>query len=381
MTDRLVLPVALLVALVAADLTAACTIVSAVAANGQVWNLNNEDGPPDVATLLSVTPSSAPGRYGYFTLHYLTPGKGPGVNAQGGTNEAGLTFDFNAIDPVVPFDPATKRPFPAGNDAIFDHVLGTMRTVGEVVDFFDTYWFEGGFTSAQMHVADRDGTFAIISPSGTRVSEPGRPLITTNFDICGGEDGSFCWRYPIAERTLAEREVGLATMLSIALDTRQKEHTTVYTNVQNLTTGDVWFMSVHDPDRIARVNVADLLARGAHVYPLSDLDAVERGPSPAAPRLPDSAGLAPADSVAGAYWNDYARGIAVVPDPEGVRVTYANGVEDLLVAQPSGAYALPGSGEKIAFERDEAGGGWLLHLYLDDRWALTARRTGPVGDG
>ena len=132
-------------------------------------------------------------------------------------NEAGLTFDFNAIDPVGDFDPATKTPFPAGNNAIFGHILSRFSTVGEVIDFFDTYWFVDDFTSAQMHVADRNGTFAIISPSGVQVTESGRPLISTNYDICGGEDGGYCWRYPIAEEKLATREVGLATMLSIAL--------------------------------------------------------------------------------------------------------------------------------------------------------------------
>ncbi len=32
----------------------ACTIVSAVAENGQVWNMNNEDGPRGVANYINV---------------------------------------------------------------------------------------------------------------------------------------------------------------------------------------------------------------------------------------------------------------------------------------------------------------------------------------
>ena len=50
MINRFALPTALLIALLSANPSAACTIVSAIAANGQVWNMNNEDGPPDVAT-------------------------------------------------------------------------------------------------------------------------------------------------------------------------------------------------------------------------------------------------------------------------------------------------------------------------------------------
>ncbi len=33
--------------------------------------------------------------------------------------------------------------------------MADMRSVDEVVAFFETYWFAGGFRSAQLHVADR----------------------------------------------------------------------------------------------------------------------------------------------------------------------------------------------------------------------------------
>jgi hypothetical protein len=35
-----------------------CTIVSAIARNGNVWNLNNEDGPFGVANFINVFPKS-----------------------------------------------------------------------------------------------------------------------------------------------------------------------------------------------------------------------------------------------------------------------------------------------------------------------------------
>lgn len=233
----------------------ACTIVSAIAKNGHVWNMNNEDGPRDVANYLSVFPRTNGNEYGYYTLSYISPKAGEGGFTQGGTNEAGLTFDFNAMPYVEEFDPAGRWPFPAGNDAILAHVMGSMSTVDEVIEFFGTYWFENGFRAAQMHVADRTGKLAIISPSGVRVAEPCEPLISTNYDLCGGADGSDCWRYPVAEQILSEREVNLGTTLSIALATRQKEYTTMYSNVQNLTTGKVWFLSYHDPDEMAQFNI------------------------------------------------------------------------------------------------------------------------------
>ena len=353
----------------------ACTIVSAVAADSQVWNMNNEDGPTSVGNFISVFPKTEQSRYGYYTLSYLSPRAGEGGNAQGGMNEAGLTFDFNAIRYVDDFDPDSRQAYPDGNDAILAHIMGNMRSVDEVIAFFETYWFVDGFRSAQMHVADRDGKFALISPSGVHVAETGTPLISTNYDICGGEDGGACWRYPIAEEKLATREVGLATMLSIALDTRQKEHTTVYSNVQNLTTGDVWFLSYHDPDRLARVNIKDLLARGRKAYSFGDLAAVEEGNPRSDRQLGQIVGAeAVTDSLAGTYRSNYAGAIIVEPHDQGLKVTYANGAEDVYADRGQGIYAMVAEGDEvITFER-AAAGTWQLHLYIDGWWAVTGRR-------
>jgi hypothetical protein len=97
-----------------------------------------------------------------------------------------------------------------------------------------------------MHVADRQGRFAIISASGTQLVEKGQPLVSTNFDICGKEDGSSCQRYPVAVAKLKKHGASLSTMMAICRETAQGE-STLYSNVQNLTTGDVWFFSNHDP--------------------------------------------------------------------------------------------------------------------------------------
>ena len=354
----------------------ACTIVSAVAQDGTVWNMNNEDGPPQTANFVNVFPATVDRPYGYYTLSYFSPKSGEGGGTQGGTNEAGLTFDFNAIPTVEGFDPGSREAFPDGNDAILAHVMGTMRSTDEVVAFFNQYWFVDGFRSAQMHVADRDGKFAIISPSGVSVADAGQPLISTNYDICAGADGGTCWRYPIAEEKLATREVSLATMLSIALDTRQKKYTTVYSNIQNLTTGDLWFVSYHDPGRLAQVNIAELLARGRRSYSLRDLKSIEDGTSDRTPKANDIASPdAVPEAVSGTYKNNHTGDIVIVPHADGLKVTYANGITDVLTLQSPGVYVFAKADEVIAFERDEVSGKWLLHLYLDGWWSATANAT------
>ena len=354
----------------------ACTIVSAVAKDGQVWNMNNEDGPAGIANFINVFPRTAGQTYGYYTLSYLTPGAGAGGNAQGGMNEAGLTFDFNAIDYVEDFDPASRQAYPGGNDAILAHIMGTLRSVDEVIAFFDTYWFVDGFRGAQMHVADRDGKFAIISASGVQIAPEGEPLVSTNFDLCAQEDGSSCWRYPLATAELAEREVSLATMLSIALQTRQRQYLTVYSNVQNLTTGDIWFMSYHDPNALVEINIQDLLARGQRSYIFSDLGAL-RGDTTAAesvvmtPTVELSA--RPPAAVAGTYQNNYTGDITVKPHEQGVAVTFVNGT-DTFLPRPDGTYAMAEADVVLAFRPDDASGKMALWLYQDGWWTATAWR-------
>lgn len=249
----------------------ACTIVSAVASNGQVWTCNNEDGPIGVANFINVFPKSAEMEYGYFTFSYISPKAGEGGSIQGGMNEAGLTFDFNSIKQVIGFDPKSKKAFPTGDQQILPHILGTMKSVQEVIEFFEIYWFQNGFTSAQMHVADRQGRFAIISASGIELVEKGEFLVSTNFDICGKEDGSWCWRYPKALALLKENDPGLNTMMSICRETKQGE-STLYSNIQNLTTGDIWFFSKHDPSAsTVKTNIIDLLSKGRKSYAFKDL--------------------------------------------------------------------------------------------------------------
>ena len=254
------------------DQTQACTIVSAIDKNGQVWNANNEDGPFGVSNYINVFPKTETTTYGYFTLCYLSPQLGHGAAIQGGMNEAGLTFDFNAIDAVKLSETQNKKPFEGGNDAILPYILGHFETTEQVIKFFETYWFEDGFTSAQMHVADRQGNFAIISASGIQRSKKADHLISTNFDICGKEDGSYCWRYPLAERLLAEQEVNFKTMKDICVETAQKEGQTMYSNIQNLSTGDLWFFSKHDPENLVHTTINDLLKRGQKFYSFSQLD-------------------------------------------------------------------------------------------------------------
>ena len=354
--------------------TDACTIVSAIDRNGNVWNLNNEDGPYGVANFINVFPKSGVAKYGYYTLSYLSPEFGKGGNIQGGTNEAGLTFDFNAIDVVKNYDPTTKRKFPEGDDAILPHILANMNSVEEVINFFKIYWFQNGFRSAQMHVADRTGRFAIISASGVKLMPKGLPLVSTNFDICRKEDSSKCWRYPIAMSKINQSEVGLMVMLSIGLETAQKNGSTMYTNIQNLTTGDIWFFSQHDPNNFVTINITNLLLKGSKSYTFNDLKSlVEIRPTyswkkPVRTEIENET----KQIYVGSYDNSFTGKIIVKNIKEGIEMTYADGRTEVFYPQSKSKYFIQESDVYVEFSFDEQAKRMAMNVYENGFWIFRA---------
>ncbi|HEA21749.1 hypothetical protein LCGC14_1207550 [marine sediment metagenome] len=358
----------------------ACTTVSAIARNGHVWMANNEDGPFGVANFINVYPRTGTDRYGYYTLSYISPRYGEGASMQGGTNEAGLSFDFNAIPYVEDFDPRSRKPYPQGNHAILSHLLGNMESVQEVISFFETYWFVDGFRDAQMHVSDREGSFAIISASGTELVDKGRSLVSTNFDICGKGDGSGCWRYPIAVEKLSTYGAGLKTMEAICRETAQKNGGTMYSNIQDLTTGDVWFFSKHDPGTMLRTNISEMLSKGQRSYTFSDLNSLKEQ-RPVREWKP-SEKVGPAQSVAGDYLgtynHSYIGAVNVKRSGDGIKVSFSDGTKEILYSSAEGMFSLPDYDLYIKFGTDTASGTPELSLYENGQWSFTVQKAEAV---
>ena len=352
----------------------ACTIVSGVACNGHVWNANNEDGPFGVANFLNVFPKQDNTKYGYFTLSYISPVFGTGGQIQGGMNEAGLTFDFAAIEPMNKSELENKKLFPFGDEAILAHLLANMSSTKEIVNFFETYWFEKGFRSAQMHVADKNGVFAIISPSGTEIIDNGEPLVTTNFDICGKEDNSTCWRYPIAKSLLSQQGVNLSTMMTLCKNTAQKTGGTMYSNIQNLTTGDIWFFSKHDTGIIVNTNIKDLLSIGERSYTFSDLRSFVSENSPQSWVEPKPIELAKAvvRQYAGTYENWYVGEIKISATENAINMTSHFAPSETLLAKSQNGFFIPNAQIAIEFTVDEEGNKHTLHFFENGNWSFSA---------
>jgi hypothetical protein len=258
-----------------AGTAAACTIISGRAPDGDVWTGNNEDFGFDFDTYLNVLPSEK-GRLGAIAFTYNFAYDRPEAFVQGGLNEQGLFFDFNAL-PGVPVTSyrgwETKRDFPGGDVAFIKHVLRTCATVPEVIALFATYRLPS-LLEGQMHVADRLGNLALVNADSILVTT-GPHLVSTNFNACTGRssaEAASCRRYPVAERMLATRGVSFESFRAVMDSTQPRRGvSTVFTNIADLTTGDIHFYYAGDFRKSWHFRIQDLVARGKRSYLMREL--------------------------------------------------------------------------------------------------------------
>ncbi len=249
-----------------------CTIFSAKDTKGNIWFGNNEDFSFSFKNYINIFPKTSNTKFGYYTFSRDTPKNGENNMIAGGMNEAGLAYDLNQIALYPVKEMYKKKEFHSGDHAILSHILANFHTVEEVVEFFDEYWFHFGFRNAQMHVADRKGHFAMISPTGNRILTDKPFQVSTNFDICSNADGSSCTRFPVATQILSAREPNLESFTEICRKTAVKgSSTTVYSNVNNLSTGEVTIFFGGDYSNPYQSNIKKLLEKGRTSLLLVDL--------------------------------------------------------------------------------------------------------------
>ncbi len=264
--------ISLLLLLMGMPRVSACTIFCGADSKGHVWAANNEDNAFTFSNYINVFPKTASTKHGYYTFSYFSPENGTNWNIQGGMNEAGLFYDFNALGKQYEVkDKEKKKNFPQGDQRILPYLLEQFQTVQEVVDFFEKYWFQNGFNSAQMHVADKFGNFGIIGPSGSRILQGEKFQISTNFNICAEETAENCWRFPILQELLASKPIGLETFIEGCQRTAQtSDNITIYSNIQNLNTGEIWLYYGLDYQNAYKTSIQELLSKGRKSYLIKD---------------------------------------------------------------------------------------------------------------
>ncbi|MFY0627622.1 MAG: hypothetical protein JXR07_15100 [Reichenbachiella sp.] len=242
-----------------------CTIFSAQDNHGQMWTGNNEDFYwYNFSTHLKIV-TKTDSSLAYFFFDY------PGNNfPQGGSNEAGLFFDANLIEASEIRNISNKKAFPGSSSDMMFHMLGRCTSVIEAVDFFDTYALSE-IKNAQIHLADKQGNKGIITADSSWVTRD-KFQVSTNYNLCHKDDDyKKCWRYPIATSILNNVEPSFEVFSSICDSTAQRLGAfTIYSNVHNLSTGEMWLYYAWDYDTPYKTSFDSLTELGDTTILLRD---------------------------------------------------------------------------------------------------------------
>jgi hypothetical protein len=204
-------------------------------------------------------------------------------------------------------------------------------------------------------------------------------LVSTNFDICGKEDSTSCKRYPIVNSILKNQDAGFQTMLEICK--RTGGDITMYSNIQNLTTGEVWFFSKHDPKVMIKTNITNLLSKGRKSYTFSDLNSlIEDRPfsqlaKPTRIELTDNAKA----KYLGEYSNDFTGQLTIDKHQDGIKITSLDGNVNVVQAQTENSFFLPNEDVIIKFNLNKETKQITMSLYENGFWIFDALKLDSKG--
>lgn len=246
----------------------ACTIFSAKDKQGQVWVGNNEDNLFTFKNMVNIVPASN-GNYGYVFFTYNNPKEG----MQGGVNEAGLFFDFNWVPYSESKTSTQKEYYPGGHVKMFEYIMEHLTTVQEVMAIYKQYRIPG-IENSQLHLADKYGNLGIIVADSMWITKENHQA-STNYNLCHPEQAEEpCFRMPIAQRLLRNNEPSFELFTQICDSTQQYYSSgvgTIYSNIHNLSTGEIWFYFGLDYKTAYKTSVSELLQKGKTSFFICDL--------------------------------------------------------------------------------------------------------------
>jgi hypothetical protein len=250
-----------------------CTIFAASFGNTVLYGNNEDYTNPN--TYYWVNPPGD-GTYGgvYVGFDNLSP--------QGGINEKGLAFDYNAL-PKAALNPHSE--LPARGD-IMRKIYQNCSTVEEAIAMAKKHnW--GTSIRWQVLLADATGDAVVISagPDGelafTRKPKGDGYLVSTNFNRANPENtypGSYpCWRYNKAvemlERIKNEKDLTVGYFRSIldAVHVEGAVGNTLYSNIFDLKNGIIYLYHWHQFVEVATLKVAEEIAKASSPVRIKDL--------------------------------------------------------------------------------------------------------------
>jgi len=250
-----------------------CTIFAASFGDTALYGNNEDYNNPN--TYYWVRPAGE-NTYGGVYLGF------DNFSPQGGINEKGLAFDYNAL-PEALLNPKPDLP---NKGAIMRKIQETCATVEEAITLAKKHnW--GRSLKWQVLLADATGDAVVFSagPDGelafTRKSGGDGYLVSTNFNRANPKNtykGSYpCWRYDKAvemlEKIEDEEDLTVDYFRSI-LDAAHVETAvgnTLYSNVFDLKKGIIYLYYWHQFEEVAVLNVAEEIDRKPQLTRIREL--------------------------------------------------------------------------------------------------------------
>ena len=231
---------------------------SVLVANHEDWFANDAE--------VTFIPASGK-RYGMMYFDFSSE-----KTAQGGMNTAGLFFDGTRT-PFAPYD-ANKSKADC-KCYIWKKILEECANVDEAVSYVEKYKIP---EIEDIHIlfADKKGNSAVVGIYGGKLQVHKRThnyQLLTNFNLSEPSYGndSACARFAIAENALhIDSSAALHNLEKILRQTHQEE-LTVYSNIYNLTAGEVYVYNKADFTRKIKLNLSTELKKGRHSISINSL--------------------------------------------------------------------------------------------------------------
>lgn len=226
---------------------------------------NHEDWYADDAEVTFLPASGK--KYGMLYFDFASE-----KTAQGGINTAGLFFD------------GTKTPFAPYNDNetkedcrcyIWKKILEECATVDEAIRYVEKYKIPE-IEDVHILFADKKGNSAVIGVYDGKLQIHKRNneyQLLTNFNLTNPSYGDEqpCPRFATAEKMLAEDSAVTVENIEKILSKTHQDKLTAYSNIYNLTSGEVYVYNHANFSKKIKLNLANELKKGKHALRINSL--------------------------------------------------------------------------------------------------------------
>lgn len=227
-------------------------------ANHEDWLANDAE--------LSFFPSDSK-HFGMFYFDFASE-----KTAQGGVNEKGLFFDGTRT-PFAPY-PANESKLDC-HCYIWKRILAECSTVEDALNFIRKYRIPE-IEEVHILLADKSGNSAVVGIYNEELQihrRNGSYQLLTNFNLSNPSYGDEppCTRFATADSMLTLNGTASVDNLRNILSRTHQDALTAYSNICNLSTGDVYVFRKANYQRYARFNLAVELRKGRHVISLASM--------------------------------------------------------------------------------------------------------------